>query len=137
MSTEETRAVIRKWFALLEKGNEAGLIEMIADDVRYHLIGSTPLSGEVNGLQVFLNDFLPKMGPLTKGPIKLTVDQLIVDGDRAVALVRGEAEGHHGEYNNSYAMFFELRDGKVVTFEEYCDTCLIERALFGRQFAET
>ena len=53
-----------------------------------------------------------------------------------VLTVRGDAAGVNGEYDNDYAMVFRIRDGRIISFEEFCSDLLVETRLFERELVE-
>jgi ketosteroid isomerase-like protein len=69
--------------------------------------------------------------------IKMDVIELIAEGDKVVARVKGSVEGKYGPYNNTYCHVFTVRDGLIVENFEHMDTVLVERALYGRKLIET
>jgi ketosteroid isomerase-like protein len=68
--------------------------------------------------------------------ITLDVRDIVADEAGVVLTVRGDAAGVNGEYDNDYAMVFRIRDGRIISFEEFCSDLLVETRLFERELVE-
>ncbi len=63
-------------------------------------------------------------------PYRNHAEEMIAEGDRVVALCRGEVKDRQGQdCNNSYCFVIRMRGGKMVELREYMDTALVERVL--------
>ena len=132
MSSESSKAVIQAWFDHLARGDVATAMGLMAQDMRYTVTGSTPLSGTFVGMEEISNRLLGPLFERLDAPIVFTLRELIAEGERVVALANGEARGRHGAYDNTYCFVFSVRDGAIASVEEYMDTVLVETALYGR-----
>lgn len=129
-----SREIVQRWFDLIAKGDAQAAFALFSDDVTYDLKGTTPVSGVYSGLKQIVEDFFTPWRKQIVGDIVLTVDELIGDGDRVVALARGKAKTIHGlPYDNDYVFVFGLRDGKIREVIEYLDTALVETAAYGKK----
>ncbi|MEO6043435.1 MAG: hypothetical protein ABIQ47_05890 [Tepidiformaceae bacterium] len=71
------------------------------------------------------------------GKIDLVPDDFIASGSRVVVLAHSIATSVTGaDYNNDYAMLFEVRDGLIASVREYLDTALVETAVFGKELRQ-
>ena len=71
------------------------------------------------------------MGAQLEGPLTITTDNLIAEGDFVVAQSHGRSTTRKGvAYDNTYCQVFRIADGKIREATEYLDTELITRA-FG------
>lgn len=130
----DNKRVVQQWFDCVARNDGEGLFALFADDVVYDLKGSTPVSGCYRGKQSIAEDFFIPWRRQIDGDLVVTVDTLIAEGDRVVALGRGKATTVHGlPYDNDYAFVFRVRDGKIVEVLEYLDTVLVETAAYGRK----
>ncbi|TDJ62035.1 MAG: hypothetical protein E2O36_05380 [Proteobacteria bacterium] len=130
----QSREIVQQWFDLIAAGDAAGAFALFADDIRYTLKGTTPISGTYVGMKSLVDDFFTPWRKQIVGEIELTVDELIGDGARIAARARGQAKTIFDQpYNNDYVFIFGLSEGKIVEVIEYCDTTLIETAAYGKQ----
>jgi ketosteroid isomerase-like protein len=117
-------------FADLAAGNGRPFIEMLAEEVVWHVEGSTPWSRSYRGKASVKADLLKPLFAVLDGPNPLTVSRMIAEEDCVAVQARGNARTRAGaDYCNSYCMIFRLNDGRVVEITEYADTALIERLL--------
>ena len=131
-----SRETVQTWFDLIAKGDAQSAFGLFTDDIVYTLKGNTPVSGVYRGLRQIVEDFFTPWRKQIVGDIVLTVEELIGDGERVVALARGKAKTIHGlPYDNDYAFVFRLRDGKISEVIEYLDTALVETAAYNKTLA--
>ena len=64
--------------------------------------------------------------------VELEIVRKIDGGDDIVYIVKGKAEGVNGEYNNNYAMVFQILDGQILDFQEYHSDLLAETRLYKK-----
>jgi len=131
MNAATHKETIRNNFAELAKGNGEPLVNSLADDVEWTIIGTTVLSRTFVGKPAVL-EFLGKFREaLVDGHIHIRVDNLLADGDYVVAQGHGEAMTKRGvPYNNTYCWVYRFANGQIRQITEYLDTELVTRA-FG------
>jgi ketosteroid isomerase-like protein len=124
------KALLQWVFADLAAGNGRPFLDMLAEDVVWHVEGSTAWSRSYRGKAAVKSDLLRPLFEVLDGPNPLTVSRMIAEADCVAVQARGQARTKTGAaYCNSYCMVFRLVDGRVVEITEYADTALIERAL--------
>jgi ketosteroid isomerase-like protein len=105
---------------------------MVADDVKFTIIGTTKYSGTCNGKQELIQKVLAPLTAQLEGGITLTPENFIADGDYVAMQARGKATTKSGKpYNNTYCQVFRIANGKVQEITEYLDTELVTSA-FGK-----
>lgn len=125
--------IVQQWFDLVAAGDATGAFALFSDDISYTLRGTTPVSGTYRGMDSLVNDFFTPWRKQIDGEIVLNVRDLIGEGDRVVALARGEAKTVFDRaYDNDYVFVFEVRGGKIQSVDEYLDTALVETAAYGK-----
>ncbi len=89
MSTEEHKALVRRYLEAIDRGDLAALDEILSPDFRYHLPGS-PEPLDRAGHRHFLTTFYAACPDLSH-----TVEDMIVEGDRVAtrATDRGTQRG--------------------------------------------
>ena len=68
--------------------------------------------------------------------VTLNITNKIAGGDMVVLITEGEAEGINGEYNNNYAMVMQLKDKKIISFQEYMSDLLAETRLHKKKVVD-
>ena len=69
MSTEQNRKIVKDAIALWTAGDGAAIFRILADDVRWTVIGTTAVSGTYNGRQDFIDRALKPLGRRLAGAI--------------------------------------------------------------------
>ena len=124
-------------FEEVAKGNGAPFWEACSDEVVWRTIGEGSWSGEFIGKQTIIDEiFRPLNRVLVE---RATVPTRVIDGgDVIVVQARGKNLTRDGQrYDNDYVFVIHFKDGKIVKYEEYCDTDLIARVLPDRIAAKS
>jgi len=133
MTATDNKHVMRQIFAELERGEPGPFIAILADDVRWTIVGSTDWSRSYDGKNVVLGELLGPLRERLTDMIKITTTRILADEDCVVVEARGEATTKAGKsYNNTYCWIFQLADGTVRAITEYLDTELVAAALGAR-----
>ena len=125
------KQILRHVYAEISKGNVQPLLDSLADDVEWTIIGSTALSGTSRGKQQVIDKLLkPIRARLADGPIVFQPERFIAEGEYVVMQAKGRATALSGKpYNNTYCIVCRIVDGKVKEMVDYIDTELITSAL--------
>jgi ketosteroid isomerase-like protein len=130
MGAAENKELIRQLGKA--KGIE-GMFALMADDVRWTLIGTTKFSGSFNGKQEILDKLVHPIVSEMESMGSSVIDAVIADDDYVVVQMRGtDRKTKTGRpYNNTYCVVYRLAGGKIKEITEYCDTELVTQA-FGK-----
>ena len=132
MSTAENKRLLQDIFAELAKGNSQALVEALADDVAWHVTGTTKFSRTYRGKTSLLNDLLGPLFSQFEDQYTNTADRFIADENYVAVECRGQATTKSGRpYNNKYCFIFRLEDGKIKEATEYMDTQLVVTTFGG------
>ena len=77
-------AAIRRIFASLEQGWEAGFLDAVRPDVRWEVLGSHPLAGDYRGVDAFVAGTSAALAPYLEAGVQLSVVGVLVKGRTAV-----------------------------------------------------
>jgi uncharacterized protein len=123
--TKNNRDIVREAFEAWQAG--AGHItDLFASGMRWRIEGRSAASREYGDTQSFVDEVLapfaarfPADAPFH--PVKIR--SIHADGDTVIVLWDGHGIANDGQpYDNSYAWFLELRDGKVVDGTAFYDS---------------
>ena len=132
MSTAENKRLMQQIFAELATGNSQPLAEALADDVVWHVTGTTKFSGSYNGKSSLMNNLLAPLFSQLEGRYKNDADRFIADENYVAVECRGNSTTKSGlPYNNKYCFVFRLEDGKIREVTEYMDTDLVVKTFGG------
>ena len=130
MTAADNKAMLQHVFAETAKGNGRPFVEMLADDVRWTIIGTTVWSRTYEGKDAVLKELLAPLNANFVGPNVVTAERFIAEGDVVAVEGRNHSVTKPGPaYPNRYCWVFVLRDSKVCEITEYTDTDLINRVL--------
>jgi ketosteroid isomerase-like protein len=125
------RDLLRHVYEQVSRGDAQPLLDALADDIEWTIIGTTPLSGTFVGRQRVVDGLLRPLSARLDGPIRFTFDRFIAEGNDVVMLARAEATSVTGKpYNNSYCIVATFADGRIRRMTDYVDTELVTSALF-------
>ena len=126
MGAAENKQVIQAAFDAWAGGDAAAFFNTLAEDVRWTVIGTSPVSRTYTSRQAFLDGAAKPLNAKLAGPIQPTVVNIIAEGDNVVLQWEGKATTKAGTpYNNSYCWVMRLTDGKVREGTAYIDTALV------------
>lgn len=114
---------------VLEKANKAlvsasfnrwreatgGPFELLADDVEWTIVGSSPLARTYRNKQEFIDAVIAPFNARMATPLVPTVRGIFADGDAVIILFDAEATVIDGKpYRNSYTWYFWMQDTMVI-----------------------
>jgi ketosteroid isomerase-like protein len=131
MDTTANKQLLQDIYAQISRGNLQPLLDSMADDIQWTIIGSTAVSGTSRGKQEVIDKLLkPVRARLADGPIVFQPERFIAEGEYVVMQAKGRATARSGKpYNNTYCIVCRIVDGKVKEMIDYVDTELITSAL--------
>ena len=119
--------------ARIAEGNRAGWLDLLADDVRWTVMGRTSWSRTYVGKAAVRAELLAPLVAQYAEPYRRTTLQLVAEDDWVVARCQGHVMTRAGErYDNEYCFLYRISGGLIQEIIEYGDTALIERVLEPR-----
>ena len=127
-----SKQLLERVYREVSKGNTQPLLDSLADDVQWTIIGSTELSGIYHGKREVTDNLLARVRARLATPITFTIDRLIADGEYVAMQARGQATAVTGlPYNNTYCIVARIVNGQIREMTDYIDTELVTRALLS------
>ena len=125
---DDNKRLVREAFRPWEQGDSGPFFDLVADDVVWTVIGSTPVSGVYHSKQALLDKaFLPLLERLD-GSLKTRFIDLAADGDRVILRHESTGVAKTGvHYDQVYCFAMVMRDGKITEIVAYLDTELLSR----------
>ena len=110
--------VVRRAHEAFATGDIDAVMALCADEITFHIPGSSPLSGEWAGRERVL-EFFATAGELSQGTMALSPDEILADGERVVVLTRVHAQrnGRSETFTNAHVM--RVVDGQITELREY------------------
>jgi ketosteroid isomerase-like protein len=106
---------LRRGYDAFGRGDVEAVLALFTDDIRLHIPGRNPVSGEYQGKDQVVG-FFTKLMELTDGTFSLDVHDVLANDEHAVGLVtlRGERGGRTLDVND--AQVWHVKDGKFSEF---------------------
>jgi ketosteroid isomerase-like protein len=123
--TEANRETIRRALEAWQEGTSA-ITDVFAREMVWRIEGHSVASKEYATKQEFIDEVLAPFGARFSAGERFrpaTIRSIHADGDTVIVLWDGHGIANDGQpYENSYAWFMTLRDGKVVDGTAFYDS---------------
>ena len=123
--TEANRSTIRAAFDAWKEGTGA-ITDVFAPDMVWRIEWHSLVSREFKDKQQFIDEVLAPFGArfATSDPFRpIAIRSIHADGDTVIVLWDGRGIANDGQpYENSYAWFMKLREGKVIDGTAFYDS---------------
>lgn len=115
MAEHPNIARINEGYVAFGKGDFAGLNELFAEDIVWHIDGRSQLAGDYRGRDAVYEMF-GRLMQLTEGSFRLDVHAVLADDEHGVALVTTTAHRGQKSIETKDTNIFHLRDGQITEF---------------------
>lgn len=120
--TEANRRVITAAFARWSAGTGNFFNEVLAPDVVWTIEGSSPSAGVFRGRENFLARAVRPFASRLSTPVRPTDVRVLAEGDDVVVKWEGSGVARDGRaYQNSYAWFFRMQNGRAAAVTAFLD----------------
>jgi uncharacterized protein len=129
---EHNKQRVRDFFAILNRGDVAALLEAYAPQGCLETMGRTLISGRFSRAQI--QDAAGQIFAVFPQGITFTIDAMTAEGERVA--VEAHSRGLHVSgrlYSNEYHFLFVFAAGRVQLLREYMDSERITDVLCGGQ----
>jgi ketosteroid isomerase-like protein len=128
MGMAENKKLIQDAFTAWARGDGMAFFNLLAADVHWTVIGSTPVSRTYPSREAFVEGAIKPLSGKLAGPIVPTVRDIIAEGDKVVLQWEGRSSGKNGTiYHQTYCWVMRMADGKVCEGTAYLDTELVSQ----------
>jgi len=110
--------VVRRAHDAFAIGDIDAVMTLCADEITFHIPGTSPLSGIWAGRERVL-EFFAKAAELSEGTLALSPDEVLAEGERVVVLTRVNArrKGRSETFTNVHVI--RVVDGQMTELREY------------------
>jgi ketosteroid isomerase-like protein len=133
---QQTRQVVDGFLTDIiatQEGRAQDYLSHMDEDVIFTIAGQTPLSGTYHGVKAVREKFRARAKVVMGRRLGygLIPTDYIGEGEELVVLARGRGGSLDGfPYNNTYFLYFRVKNGKIVHYTEDFDSSLAWRAIF-------
>lgn len=120
------------------RAGTGGPYDLLAEDARWTITGNSLASKTYLSREAFMSEVIRPFNARMSKPLSPMVRRLYAEGDTVVAFFDAAGVARDGKpYENTYAWFLRLRDGKIVEahafFDAHAFDDLWRRVTPGRQ----
>jgi ketosteroid isomerase-like protein len=126
-TTTDVAALLREGYDCFARGDVPGAMSRFSPDIVWTIPGPRGLEGVYRG-HAGVGDFFGKIAAAWSHQV-LSLDEILVDGERAVVLGRHDIAGANGSCDIAFAHVWQVRDGLATSFMELTDTQELARVL--------
>lgn len=132
-----TRSIIQAYMDKMSKSDFVSAFDMFAQHGTYTIIGDTPASKTFTGPTGIKEELVPLLANGFKKPPVVHCSEIIVEGNRGVALGYGDGPGAYGHYKQKhYAFVFRVEDERVAELVEFMDPTQLSVNCFGQTLSD-
>ena len=125
------KAAVQSSFQAWRAGT-GGPFELLADDASWTIVGNSDAAGTYPTREAFMSKVIRPFNARMSQGIKPTIREMHADGDNVMIFFDAAGTARDGQpYVNTYAWFFQMRDGKVIKASAFFDS-LAFNALWRR-----
>ncbi len=136
-ASDRNKQLVRSYFDAIGASDLERVASLMAPDLRFRCAGGTGAVDSVvfHSPAELLADLRQSLGGLFDAAVGIAPEilSLTAEEDRVVAEVRIRGRSAHTGrgYDNLYAFFFWIRDGRFREIHEHLDTAYVNAALLG------
>jgi ketosteroid isomerase-like protein len=123
VSTEErNKALAQAAFTAWSAGTGSPY-DLLAEDVTWTIVGHSDASKTYEGRAAFIDEVIHPFNARMSQGLKPTIRNLYAVGDAVIIFFDASGVARDGKpYSNTYAWFWEMRDGRVVKAHAFFDS---------------
>ena len=124
------KQTVQDAFTAWAGGDGNASVRLLAEDVRWTVIGTTEISGSFTTRQEFLDKAAGKIGAVLARPLEPNLVSVLADGDLVSIQWEAQAETKSGRpYRQTYSWVVRFAQGRIVQGTAYLDTELLTAVL--------
>ena len=129
--TEKNRRIVLNAVDALNKGDGEGWLAAFHEDFEFTVPGNSALSGTKKGHDAF-RKLMENVAERLDVMITIKLTNVIAGGEWVVTESLGRSVTKRGDdYNQTYCILFQVRNGKIIKYVEYHDTALLRKILLN------
>jgi uncharacterized protein len=116
--SDENAQLLRQAYDAFARGDVPTVLQILADQITWHVPGRSPLSGDYKGHDEVVGFFTRSM-ELSGGTLRVDVDEIVADGERVIVLTTVSAERNGRHWSTPEVHVWRVVDGRATEFCEY------------------
>lgn len=121
-SEQTNRALVEEAFAKWGAGT-GGPYDLLDDNVTWTIVGHSDASRAYPDKEAFMSQVIRPFNARMGQGLKPAIRQITTDGDKVIIFFDAAGMAKDGKpYQNTYAWFWEMREGRVVRAHAFFDS---------------
>jgi hypothetical protein len=120
MADHPNAELLRKGYEAFDKGDMAVLTNLFAEDVVWHVAGTSLISGEHRGREAVFAAFA-KTVELSGGSFKIELHDVLANDEHTVALTRATGSRQGRQLSSLDTDVYHMSNGKVTEFWSFAE----------------
>jgi ketosteroid isomerase-like protein len=112
------QALIERAYEAFSHGDIPTVLEVLADDILWHVPGRGPLSRDYHGHAEVLG-FFEHFMQLSQGTFRIQIEEVLAKGDRVIVLVTESARRNGREWSSPQLHAWTVKNGKATVFRQF------------------
>lgn len=97
--------------------------DLLADDATWTIVGHSVVAKTYPSRAAFMAEVIEPFNARLQRPLRPNLRNIYADGETVIAFFDASGTARDGRpYTNTYAWFFEMRDGKVIRASAFFDS---------------
>ncbi|CTQ53460.1 Ketosteroid isomerase-related protein [Roseibium album] len=128
--TKNNKDLVRRAFTPWEDGDSGPFFELVADDVKWTVIGSTPVSGVYQTKQALIERAFGPLLEKLEGHMTTSLVDIVGEDEKIFLRFTSSGATKTGQrYEQTYCFAMVMRNDRIVEIVAYIDTDLLRRVL--------
>lgn len=130
-----TKDYVTELFESLEKGDADEFFNNVSPEVDWTVMGTHPLAGRYTSRDEFRQATFERLTPCLEDPIRLSLVNVLVDGDDAAVELRAISKARSGwQFDNRYCWVVSFKDGVIVQVRAYLDSAMVAKLISENEY---
>jgi len=117
-TAEANQALIERGYEAFARGDIPTVLQVLAEDIFWHVPGRGPLSGDYRGHAEVLG-FFKRFMDLSEGTFRIAIDDVLAKGDRVIVLVTESARRRGREWSSPQVHAWTVKGGRATEFWQF------------------
>jgi ketosteroid isomerase-like protein len=117
-SDSANQAIIENAYRAFARGDIPTVLEVLDEDILWHVPGRGPLSRDYRGHAQVLGFFQHFM-ELSGGTFRIAVDDVLAKGDRVIVMVTESAQRNGREWSSPQVHAWTVKNGRATVFWQF------------------
>jgi ketosteroid isomerase-like protein len=115
---QANQALIVRAYDAFAQGDIPTVLQILAEDILWHVPGRGPLSRDYHGHGEVL-EFFRHFMELSGGTFRIAVDKVLAKDDRVIVLVTESAQRHERAWSSPQVHAWTVKDGRATVFWQF------------------